>query len=117
MELTQQDYEERKAHVDDGTADDEDRRLVKHYERQGFTLGDDGSSAVRNPFEDTEESEQETGTSRYAAMTKRELVAELETRKDANGGPLVFDRSARNDALIACLEENDRDVAARAAGE
>jgi hypothetical protein len=37
MELTQSDYEDRKSRVDAGTGDDEDARLVKHYERQGFT--------------------------------------------------------------------------------
>jgi len=36
MELTQADYEERKVRIEDGTGDDEDARLVKHYERQGF---------------------------------------------------------------------------------
>jgi hypothetical protein len=36
MELTQQDYDARKARVDKGEGDDEDARLVKHYEVQGF---------------------------------------------------------------------------------
>lgn len=39
MEMTQQDYDDRKARVDAGTGDDEDARLVKEYERQGFTPG------------------------------------------------------------------------------
>lgn len=37
VNLTQRDYDDRKARVDAGTADDDDRRLVKHYERNGFT--------------------------------------------------------------------------------
>lgn len=37
MELTQKDYDERKARVDAGAGDDEDARLVKHYEANGFT--------------------------------------------------------------------------------
>lgn len=37
MELTQADYEARKGRVDAGEGDDEDRRLVKHYEREGYT--------------------------------------------------------------------------------
>lgn len=36
MELTQQDYEERKGRAEAGTATDDDLRLVKHYERQGY---------------------------------------------------------------------------------
>lgn len=40
MELTQQDYEQRYARIRDGEGTDEDRRLVKHYERQGFTHTD-----------------------------------------------------------------------------
>ncbi|HJV15622.1 MAG TPA: hypothetical protein VJ625_17180 [Propionibacteriaceae bacterium] len=36
MELTQEDYEARKQRVNDAVASDEDRRLVKEYERQGF---------------------------------------------------------------------------------
>jgi len=41
MKLTQKDYEERVARLADGTSPDpdDDRRLVKHYERQGFTVG------------------------------------------------------------------------------
>jgi hypothetical protein len=37
VELTQRDYDERKARVDKGEGDDEDARLVKHYEANGFT--------------------------------------------------------------------------------
>jgi len=37
MELTQADYEERKARIKEGTGDDDDARLVKLYEKEGFT--------------------------------------------------------------------------------
>lgn len=37
MELTQSDYDERKARVAAGNGTDEDLRLVKHYEDQGFS--------------------------------------------------------------------------------
>lgn len=40
MELTRKDFKERAARVADGTADDEDARLVKHYQRQGFKVED-----------------------------------------------------------------------------
>lgn len=38
MELTQADYDERKNRVNAGSGDDEDARLVKHYEDNGFEL-------------------------------------------------------------------------------
>jgi hypothetical protein len=38
MQLTQRDYETRKARVESGQGDDNDRRLVKHYEREGFAV-------------------------------------------------------------------------------
>lgn len=37
MKLTQKDYDARKARVVAGSGDDEDARLVKHYEANGFT--------------------------------------------------------------------------------
>lgn len=98
MELTQQDFEERAARVADGTADDEDRRLVKHYRREGFEIGADDSDGSWL-FEGTEDN--------YETLTKKRLIAELEQRKDANGDPLVFDRQARNETLIEQLRAND----------
>jgi hypothetical protein len=44
MEMTQQDYTERAARIDDGTATDDDRRLVELYEREGFAR--DGEAVV-----------------------------------------------------------------------
>lgn len=46
MKLTQADYEERKARMDAGAADDEDARLVKLYEREGFSW--DGSNTGKS---------------------------------------------------------------------
>lgn len=48
MELTQRDFDERKARVDQGTGDDEDARLVKQYEQAGYTPKSDGK-AVDSP--------------------------------------------------------------------
>ncbi len=50
MQLTQEDYEDRKHRVDTDQGDDEDRRLVKHYEREGHTVreGGDRPSAGNN---------------------------------------------------------------------
>ncbi len=44
MKMTQQDYAERAARIDDGTATDDDRRLVELYEREGFSR--DGEAVV-----------------------------------------------------------------------
>jgi len=90
MELTQDDFEDRLARVEDGTADDEDHRLVKHYRREGFEPG--GSAPARNPFAD------EDAPVEYAKLTKRELSAEL-TRLGVEHDP-----SARNDVLIEQLK-------------
>lgn len=46
MELTQQDYDERVARQAAGNGTDEDRRLIQHYQDQGFT-GDDNSAGKR----------------------------------------------------------------------
>lgn len=48
MKLTQKDYDTRKNRVTSGDGTDEDRRLVKHYERQGFVQKPRGG-----PVEDT----------------------------------------------------------------
>jgi hypothetical protein len=37
MRMTQADYDERKQRQNDGVADDEDRRLIKQYEQDGYT--------------------------------------------------------------------------------
>jgi hypothetical protein len=46
MEMTQDDYNSRAARIDDGTATDDDRRLVELYEREGYTRDSDDSQAV-----------------------------------------------------------------------
>jgi hypothetical protein len=39
MDMSQQDYDARKQRIEGGTATDEDRRLVKQYEKEGYTWG------------------------------------------------------------------------------
>lgn len=46
VEMTQQDYDERKTRVAAGNGTDEDLRLVKLYESQGFSV-DDNSAGKR----------------------------------------------------------------------
>lgn len=103
MEMTQSDYDERLTRVADGTADDEDRRLVKHYEREGFEPSGD-APADASWLVDTDGTEPPD----YSKLTKKQLVSELENRKDANGDPLVFDRQASNASLVEQLQDNDQ---------
>jgi len=45
MNMTQDDYDARARRIDEGTADDDDRRLVALYESEGFQRTDsDGST-------------------------------------------------------------------------
>lgn len=59
MELTQHDYDERVARVAAGTGTDDDLRLIKHYEANGFSAKSgpaekDGSTErVVRPDDDT----------------------------------------------------------------
>lgn len=57
MELTQKDYEERVNRVAAGNGDDEDLRLVKHYEDEGFSTRED-SAGKRNARADEQHDEQ-----------------------------------------------------------
>lgn len=43
MELTQSDYDERVARQAAGNGTDEDLRLIKHYEDQGFSTREDSA--------------------------------------------------------------------------
>ncbi len=53
--LSQQDYEERKSRQSDGTASDEDLRLVKHYEREGYECRGSNSETSSAPESKTTE--------------------------------------------------------------
>ncbi len=46
MKMTQDDYEQRAARIENGTATDDDRRLVELYEREGYTRGTDAEPAA-----------------------------------------------------------------------
>jgi hypothetical protein len=107
MEMTQRDFDERLARVEDGSADDEDLRLIKHYRREGFEPGQtsDGSWLLG---EDEEPHGNATG---YAALTKRELKSELDGRKNPDDTPISYPGNANNATLIELLEQNDRERA------
>jgi hypothetical protein len=80
VKLTQRDFEERLARVDDGTADDEDHRLVKHYRREGFVAAGepvDGSWLTGG---------QEAPGDEYEALGYRDLQKLARERKLNAGG-------------------------------
>ncbi len=98
MELTQQDFEERLARVEAGTADDEDRRLVKHYRREGYVAGDepvDGSWLAGG---------QEPPDDDYEQLGYRDLQ-KLARERELNAGGSEADLKAR-------LREQDQQRAA-----
>jgi hypothetical protein len=111
MQMTQQDFEERLARLDDGSADDEDRRLIKHYRREGYVRGDEpvdgswlaGQHAVVNDDTDTIENDQ------YAEMDYRDLQA-LARQRHLNAGGSATDLADR-------LREDDKKPRGRVAGE
>lgn len=115
MEMTKVDYEERKQRIADGEGTDEDRRLVKHYDREQAKQSDDSVPAwLLHDQPEEEDGDPEAG---YSALSKRQLIAELSERKNADGQPLGYPSNGNKATLISILEENDRqaaDVARRA---
>lgn len=114
MEMTQTDYEERKQRIADGEGTDEDRRLVKHYEREGATSDESIPTWLLHDQPDEEDGDPEAG---YDALSRRQLITEIGTRRNSDGRPLGHPSSANKATLISILEENDRqaaDVARRA---
>lgn len=59
MEMTQQDYEARKQRVEAGVGTDEDARLVKQYERDGYTTE---PKAEPDPAPDTDDAAPDDGS-------------------------------------------------------
>lgn len=108
MEYTQGDFEERLARADAGTDTDEDRRLIKQYRREGFTA--DAAVPVRNPFEQDDDTDVAAD---YSKMTKKQLTAELDKRKNEDGAPLHYPPNAPNATYVELLERNDRMAAER----
>lgn len=68
MEMTQADYMERLDRVEDGTATDEDLRLIKHYRREGYDQPADGSWLFQDTEGDTRVRDQN-----YGALTRAQL--------------------------------------------
>lgn len=106
MKMTQRDYEERLARVSEGTADDEDHRLVKHYQREGWTSGNttaDGSwlftrdeGAPEGDAEFTEEELDRYADRRIQDLQKLARDRELSpsgNKSDVIGRLIEFDRN------------------------
>jgi hypothetical protein len=109
MKMTQKDFEERRTRIDDGTAD-EDRRLVKHYRREGYRAADEpvdgswlaGQHAAINDDTDNIENDQ------YTEMDYRDLQA-LARQRHLNAGGSATDLADR-------LREDDKKRRDAAAG-
>lgn len=83
MELNQADYEERKRRVDAGEGDDDDQRLVKLYEREGYTCRPGGSPSGGSSTS-TPSSGDESGKSRRS--TARTTEKPSKTSETGDGG-------------------------------
>src|SRR5690242_15486078 len=104
MKMTQADFMERLEREDTGTATDEDRRLIKLYEREGYERPADGSWL----FEDTEGETQVRGQN-YGALTRPQLQRLCKDRDlPATGSQEeLIDRLRENDAAQQHNEDND----------
>jgi hypothetical protein len=94
MEFTKADYDERKARIDAGQGSDEDRRLVKLYERPKPSGGPVEDTAEYNRQADEAEAEV-----KYADATHADLKAQAKER-----GLLT---SGTKDELVARLKQAD----------
>lgn len=95
MEMNRRDYAERLERIKAGTADDDDRRLVKHYRREGFDddSTDDGSWLFDGDNTDGEIIDQ------YTELEYRDLQQQCRDRSLSASGTAA--------ALRARLREHD----------
>lgn len=107
MKLTQADYDERKQRQNDGIASDEDRRLIKMYEAEGYRQ----SRLLR------EDKARAAAVQARAGLSAAELAAAQEGTEPGDGLPKVTQRDNREDwvafatAINARLAEAERPVA------
>jgi hypothetical protein len=108
MKLTQADYDERKQRQNDGLADDDDRRLIKMYEAEGF----EQSRLKRERAARAAAREARAGLS-AAGLAEAEAG---EGTQEGDGLPKVTQRDNRDDwvafanAINARLAEDERPV-------
>lgn len=85
MEMTQQDYDDRKARVDDGSGTDEDQRLVRQYEDAGYTA---------TPAKDRQAKHDEAGRSSQQAERGAGGVSHVPDAAAVPGQPATAARQA-----------------------
>lgn len=104
MQQTQQDFEERLNRLGEGTGDDEDRRLVKHYRREGYSASTepaDGSWLAGQHDDQSAEVDATTDNpDEWSALGYRELQRAARERGLNAGG-------SESD-LIGRLREHDQ---------
>jgi hypothetical protein len=116
---SREDYLERKQRCNDGQGSDEDRRLVKMYERAADSPPPSGGSAQETAIYDALRAEEEVDEAEevpYADMSAEDLKAELDRRKvlelEAGMAPdeagKLFSKSGSKKDLIARLEADDK---------
>lgn len=103
MDMTRADYEERQQRIDDGEGTDEDRRLVKHYERE--QAKQDDSPEPSWLLHDDPDGDPANG---YGDLSKAQLQEELGKRKGPDGNAVQYPSTANKATLISLLEANDR---------
>jgi hypothetical protein len=99
MEFTKADYDERKARIDAGQGSDEDRRLVKLYERPKPSGGPVEDTAEYNRQADEAEAEVKYAEVKYADATHADLKAQAKERGLSTSGT--------KDELVARLKQAD----------
>lgn len=97
MEMTEKDYEDRKARAEKGEASDEDLRLIKHYERPKPS----GGPVADTRDYDRQEAEREADE-KYADATVADLKAEAKERGLSTSGS--------KDELLARLKAADAET-------
>jgi hypothetical protein len=103
MKMTQSDYDERKQRQNDGVASDDDRRLIKQYEQDGYT---------ESRLQREKEAKQAAAEARNAGVGEDDEVEE----DDLPDGSLT-PRSRRSrwvefaEKVNAKLAENERPIA------
>lgn len=115
---SESDYLERKQRCNDGQGSDEDRRLVKMYEKAADSPSPSGGPAEETAIHDAlrAEDDGEIEEVPYGEMSAEDLKAELDRRKEleleAGMAPdeaaKLFSKSGSKKDLVARLEADDK---------
>lgn len=99
MELTQQDYEERINRRAAGQSDDEDLRLIKHYEEQGYSTRDDSVGKRAPSVDDQRSTGAPSGVDPVTggSVVKTEAGSGVDAKPAKATAPARGDRTAKRD--------------------